>query len=142
MVDDDAGEAANLNYWAYWLGGTPLPQSDDMFLRDLQLTGWDPVTLLRGLTYGLHHAPGYVYLYAHTMWALLTAHPGSRRRPACWFGTWRSVPSDCWTRAASPKDPGVNSPACITFFVLEPETGGQQMADETANAQGTAGFLF
>ncbi|MCX5199311.1 helix-turn-helix domain-containing protein [Streptomyces sp. NBC_00249] len=75
MVDDDAGEAANLNYWAYWLGGTPLPQSDDMFMRDRQLTGWDPVTLLRGLTYGLHHAPGYVDLYAHTMWALLTAHP-------------------------------------------------------------------
>ncbi|MFD7259960.1 XRE family transcriptional regulator [Streptomyces sp. NPDC059874] len=75
MVDDDAGEAANLNYWAYWLGGTPLPQSDDLFMRDRQLTGWDPVTLLRGLTYGMHHAPGYVDLYAHTMWALLTAHP-------------------------------------------------------------------
>ncbi|MDI5903917.1 XRE family transcriptional regulator, partial [Streptomyces sp. 12257] len=53
MVDDDAGEAANLNYWAYWLGGTPLPQSDDLFMRDRQLTGWDPVTLLRGLTHGL-----------------------------------------------------------------------------------------
>ncbi|MFI8105959.1 XRE family transcriptional regulator [Streptomyces sp. NPDC086023] len=75
MVDDDAGEAANLNYWAYWLGGAPLPQSDDMFMRDRQLTGWDPVTLLRGLTYGLHHSPGYVDLYVHTMWALLTAHP-------------------------------------------------------------------
>ncbi|MBT2466625.1 helix-turn-helix transcriptional regulator [Streptomyces sp. ISL-66] len=75
IVDDDAGEAANLNYWAYWLGGTPLPQSDDLFMRDRQLTGWDPVTLLRGLTRGLHHAPGYVDLYAHTMWALLTAHP-------------------------------------------------------------------
>ncbi|MFG2716527.1 helix-turn-helix domain-containing protein [Streptomyces goshikiensis] len=75
MVDDDEGEAANLNYWAYWLGGTPLPQSDDLFMRDRQLAGWDPVTLLRGLTYGLHHAPGYVDLYAHTMWALLTTHP-------------------------------------------------------------------
>ncbi|MFG2747475.1 helix-turn-helix domain-containing protein [Streptomyces xanthophaeus] len=75
IVDDDAGEAANLNYWAYWLGGTPLPQSDDLFMRDRQLNGWDPVTLLRGLTYGLHHAPGFVDLYAHTMWALLTAHP-------------------------------------------------------------------
>ncbi|MGW0364972.1 XRE family transcriptional regulator [Streptomyces sp. NPDC002990] len=75
MVDDDAGEAANLNYWAYWLGSTPLPQSDDLFMRDRRLTGWDPVTLLRGLTYGLHHAPGYVDLYAHTMWALLMAHP-------------------------------------------------------------------
>ncbi|WP_405490176.1 helix-turn-helix domain-containing protein [Streptomyces sp. NBC_00096] len=75
IVDDDVGETANLNYWAYWLGGTRLPQSDDRFMRDRQLTGWDPVTLLRGLTNGLHRAPGYVDLYAHTLWALLTAHP-------------------------------------------------------------------
>ncbi|MFE0582628.1 helix-turn-helix domain-containing protein [Streptomyces sp. NPDC058874] len=75
IVGDDAGEAANLNYWAYWLGGTRLPQSDDLFMRDRQLTGWDPVTLLRGLTYGLHGAAGYVDLYAHTLWALLTVHP-------------------------------------------------------------------
>ncbi|MCX4546793.1 XRE family transcriptional regulator [Streptomyces sp. NBC_01565] len=75
MADDDAGEAANLNYWAYWLGGIALPQSDDLFMRDRLLTGWDPVTLLRGLTCGLHHAPGYVDLYVHTMWALLAAHP-------------------------------------------------------------------
>ncbi|APU40981.1 hypothetical protein [Streptomyces sp. TN58] len=34
-----------------------------------------PVTLLRGLTYGLHEAAGYVDLYAHTLWALLTTHP-------------------------------------------------------------------
>lgn len=75
LVGDDAAEAANLNYWAYWLGGVRLPQSDDQFMQDRDLTGWDPVTLLRGLTYGMHHAPGYVDLYAHTLWALLTAHP-------------------------------------------------------------------
>lgn len=75
VVDDDAGEAANLNYWAYWLGGTRLPQSDDLFMRDRHLTGWDPVTLLRGLSHGMHHAPGYADLYAHTLWALLMAHP-------------------------------------------------------------------
>ncbi|MFI6685404.1 hypothetical protein [Streptomyces sp. NPDC050485] len=75
VVNDDAGEAANLNYWAYWLGGTPLPQADDGFMRDRKLTGWDPVTLLRSLTNGLHDAPGYVDLYAHTLWSLLTAHP-------------------------------------------------------------------
>ncbi|MFF2194757.1 XRE family transcriptional regulator [Streptomyces sp. NPDC058157] len=75
LADDDAAEAANLNYWAYWLGGVRLPQSDDGFMRDRELTAWDPVTLLRGLTYGLHEAPGYVDLYAHTLWALLTARP-------------------------------------------------------------------
>ncbi|MFI8518721.1 XRE family transcriptional regulator [Streptomyces sp. NPDC085481] len=75
LADDDTAEAANLNYWAYWLGGVRLPQSDDQFMRDRELTAWDPVTLLRGLTYGLHHAPGFVDLYVHTLWALLTAHP-------------------------------------------------------------------
>ncbi|MFF0432832.1 XRE family transcriptional regulator [Streptomyces sp. NPDC004327] len=75
LAGDDTAEAANLNYWAYWLGGVRLPQSDDGFMRDRELTGWDPVTLLRGLTYGMHYSPGYVDLYVHTLWALLTAHP-------------------------------------------------------------------
>lgn len=75
LAGDDTAEAANLNYWAYWLGGVRLPQADDGFMRDRDPTGWDPVTLLRGLTYGLHYAPGYADLYAHTLWALLTAHP-------------------------------------------------------------------
>lgn len=75
LVGDDTAEAANLNYWAYWLGGVRLPQADDRFMQDRELSGWDPVTLLRGLTYGMHRAPGYVDLYVHTLWALLTAHP-------------------------------------------------------------------
>ncbi|MDT9683571.1 XRE family transcriptional regulator [Streptomyces sp. TRM76323] len=75
LAGDDTAEAANLNYWAYWLGGVRLPQSDDRFMQERELTAWDPLTLLRGLTYGLHHAPGYLDLYAHTLWALLTARP-------------------------------------------------------------------
>ncbi|GAB2713845.1 helix-turn-helix domain-containing protein [Kitasatospora kifunensis] len=75
MVDDDDGEAANLNYWAYWLGATGTPQPDDAFMRDRGLTGWDAVTLLRRLTQGIHEAPGYVDLYAHSLWALLTVRP-------------------------------------------------------------------
>jgi hypothetical protein len=62
-------------YWALWLGALPLPQPDDTFMRDRDLSGWDPVTLLRGLARGLHLAPGYVDLYAHSLWALLTAFP-------------------------------------------------------------------
>ncbi|WP_234376298.1 hypothetical protein [Streptomyces sp. CB01201] len=42
LVDDDAGEAANLNYWAYWLGAASRPQPSDLFMRDRELTGWDP----------------------------------------------------------------------------------------------------
>jgi hypothetical protein len=75
LADDDTAEAANLNYWALWLGALPVPQPDDAFMRDRDLTGWDPVTLLRGLAHGLHLAPGYVDLYAHSLWALLTAFP-------------------------------------------------------------------
>ncbi|MFE5736659.1 XRE family transcriptional regulator [Streptomyces celluloflavus] len=75
MADDDAAEAANLNYWAYWLGALQEPQADDGFMTDRALTGWDPVTLLRGLARGFHQSPGYVDLYAHSLWALLTAHP-------------------------------------------------------------------
>ncbi|MCX4635038.1 XRE family transcriptional regulator [Streptomyces sp. RPA4-5] len=74
IADDDAAEAANLNYWAYWLGALREPQPSDAFMDDRALTGWDPVTLLRGLAQGFHESPGYVDLYAHSLWALLTAH--------------------------------------------------------------------
>lgn len=75
VADDDTAEAANLNYWAYWLGAYAVPQADDTFMRDRELTGWDPVTLLRALARGIHLAPGYVDLYAHSLWALLSAFP-------------------------------------------------------------------
>ncbi|MFJ4923443.1 hypothetical protein [Streptomyces sp. NPDC088725] len=74
MADDDAAEAANLNYWAYWLGALPEPQADDGFMRNGDLSGWEPIKLLRSLVVGLHQAPGYVDLYAHSVWALLTAY--------------------------------------------------------------------
>ncbi|MGW1493096.1 helix-turn-helix domain-containing protein [Streptomyces sp. NPDC002402] len=75
MADDDDGETANLNYWAYWLGAFSQPQADDAFMRDRNRADWDPVTLLRrGLAQGLHQAPGYVDLYVHSIWALLTTN--------------------------------------------------------------------
>lgn len=73
MADDDAAEAANLNYWAYWLGAIREPQSNDGFMRN-RPTSWEPVRLMRGLVDGLRQAPGYVDLYVHSLWALLTAH--------------------------------------------------------------------
>ncbi|MEU2831643.1 helix-turn-helix domain-containing protein [Streptomyces lavendulae] len=75
MADSDEGEVANLNYWALWLGVIQRPQANDAFMRDREMTHWDPVTLLRGLVHGLHRAPGFLDLYAHTVWALLEAHP-------------------------------------------------------------------
>ncbi|WP_327191002.1 XRE family transcriptional regulator [Streptomyces xinghaiensis] len=73
VVDDDVAEAANLNYWAYWLGSIREPQPDDGFMR-YGSASWEPVRLLRGLVSGLHQAPAYVDLYIHSLWALLTAH--------------------------------------------------------------------
>lgn len=76
MADDDRGEAANLNYWAYWLGATPSQtEPDDSFMADRHLAGFDPVTLMRRLTQSMAEAPTYVDLYAHSVWALLVAHP-------------------------------------------------------------------
>lgn len=74
IADDDAGEAANLNYWAYWMGALREPQADDAFMANRGLPGWDPATLFRGLVQGFHESPGYVDLYVHSLWTLLTAH--------------------------------------------------------------------
>ncbi|MDT9692611.1 XRE family transcriptional regulator [Streptomyces sp. P9(2023)] len=76
LAGDDTAEAANLNYWAYWLGALGDPQADDLFMRDRELSGWDPAVLLRRFGQGLViRAPGYLDLYVHSLWALLTAHP-------------------------------------------------------------------
>lgn len=73
LVDDDSAEIANLNYWAYWFGSIREPQPDDGFMRHGP-ANWEPVRLLRGLTAGLHQAPAYMDLYAHSLWALLTTN--------------------------------------------------------------------
>ncbi|WP_232789071.1 hypothetical protein [Streptomyces odonnellii] len=64
-----------MNYWALWLGAMSVPQSDDTFMRDRDLSGWDPLTLLRGLAQGLVGTPGFVDLYAHSLFALLAVNP-------------------------------------------------------------------
>ncbi|MEV8103155.1 helix-turn-helix transcriptional regulator [Streptomyces sp. NPDC088135] len=75
LVDDDTAEAANLNYWALWLGALPEPQSDDTFMADRDLSGWDALTLLRGLARGLVEAPGFIDLYVHSLYSLLVLAP-------------------------------------------------------------------
>ncbi|WP_405798221.1 XRE family transcriptional regulator [Streptomyces sp. NBC_01506] len=75
VIDDDTAETANLNYWAYWFGALRQPQANDAFMRRCGPSEWEPVALLRSLVDGLHRAPGYVDLYAHSLWALLSAHP-------------------------------------------------------------------
>ncbi|WP_405937345.1 XRE family transcriptional regulator [Streptomyces sp. NBC_00726] len=74
LAGDDSAEAANLNYWAYWLGAIREPQPDDGFMRH-GATNREPVRLLRGLATGLHQAPAYMDLYVHSLWALLVTSP-------------------------------------------------------------------
>lgn len=72
----DRAEAANLNYWAYWLGHVADPQANDGFMIDGSVT-WDAVTLLRNFTDRLNPAHDYVDLYIHSIWALLTRRHGT-----------------------------------------------------------------
>jgi DNA-binding transcriptional regulator YiaG len=72
----DAGETANLNYWAYWLGLDRLPRSDDAFMADRSPHLWDAGALLRSFADRLDPDLGCVDLNVHSLWALVGSHPG------------------------------------------------------------------
>jgi DNA-binding transcriptional regulator YiaG len=68
-LSSDAGQAANLNYWAYWMG-----ESTERWATDVDMTrpaGWAGHKLLRTLLDGLEQRVPYRELTAHTLWALL-----------------------------------------------------------------------
>jgi len=75
LLDDDAGETANLNYWAYWVGELPDIQLDDTFMGTCSPASWHGGRLLRHVTDRLDPTFGYLDLYVHTLWALLAARP-------------------------------------------------------------------
>jgi DNA-binding transcriptional regulator YiaG len=85
-LSSDAGQAANLNYWAYWVG-----ESSERWATDVDMTRpgtWAGHTLLRSLLDGLEQRVPYRELTAHTLWALLEQRrellrpAGSRARVA------------------------------------------------------------
>ncbi|WP_457033900.1 helix-turn-helix domain-containing protein [Kitasatospora sp. P5_F3] len=74
-LQDDVGEGANLNYWAYWLGIDTLPKADDHFMLAKPGYSWDALALLRGLTERLKPGLGAIDLNVHSVWALLALRP-------------------------------------------------------------------
>jgi hypothetical protein len=69
-LSSDACQAANLNYWAYWIGETTETYSSDEFMAG-DLGSWPGVGLLRRFADNLVATEPLVDLYVHSLWALL-----------------------------------------------------------------------
>jgi hypothetical protein len=69
-LSSDACQAADLNYWAYWIGETAETYSSDEFMAG-DLGPWQGTALLRRLAANLVATEPLADLYAHSLWALL-----------------------------------------------------------------------
>jgi transcriptional regulator with XRE-family HTH domain len=82
LADDEAGEAANVNYWAYWIGEAPHIQLSDDFIACPDAGHWQGDKLMHHLVQGLTPEHGFFDLNVHTLWALLAARPNLLRSGA------------------------------------------------------------
>jgi hypothetical protein len=69
-LNSDACQAANLNYWAYWIGEVPETYSADEYMAG-DLGQWSGAALLRRFAANLVAGEPLADLYAHSLWALL-----------------------------------------------------------------------
>lgn len=74
-LPDGRGDAANLNYWAYWIGELSDEQADDGFMLSADLRSWGGAHLLRHLTNRLDPASGHLPLNLHTLYTLVASRP-------------------------------------------------------------------
>nr|BFE51652.1 hypothetical protein GCM10017745_50790 [Saccharothrix mutabilis subsp. capreolus] len=78
FVDRTAGtraEAANLNYWAYWIGELGDVRTDDSFMNDADTRSWNGGALLSHLTRRLDPDAPHLPLNLHTLHALVASRP-------------------------------------------------------------------
>ncbi len=73
LVSDQC-EAANLNYWAYWIGELSTTECADEFMAT-DLGPWSGARLLHRLVENLSGDDGCLDLYVHSIWALLQRRP-------------------------------------------------------------------
>jgi hypothetical protein len=72
---DEAGERANLNYWAFWAGDFAEQQTGDSFIGSTPPSAWHGNRLMRHLLDRLYGNIGFLELNIHTV----VAGPGPPR---------------------------------------------------------------
>jgi len=74
-MTDARAEAANLNYWAYWIGELNDEQTSDAFMLDADTRSWTGARLLQHLTNRLDPDSPHLPLNLHTLHALIASRP-------------------------------------------------------------------
>lgn len=74
-LSNDRTEAANLNYWAYWIGELSERQANDHFMLDVDTRTWAGVRLLQHLVERLQPASPHLPLNLCTLHSLIASRP-------------------------------------------------------------------